>query len=563
MGKTKDSRRLMVLLSVGLVVAVGLVYFQVVDFDFSGFDDDDYVTKNPRIQSGLTARGVAWAFTSTYASNWHPLTWMSHMLDWQLFEADPAGHHATSVLLHAANAVLLLLLLTRLTGRAWPSAFAAALFALHPLHVESVAWIAERKDVLSTLFCLLTMLAYVRYAEKPGVGRYGAVVALYALGLMAKPMLVTLPVLLLLLDFWRLPSPQPSISGRGNSSPSTLDPQPSASGPRHPSPVIRHLAGKLPLFALAGASCVMTFIAQKGGGSVGTLETYSIGVRAANAAVVYVAYLLKTAWPSGLMAFYPHAEAGLPLWQVAGSVLLLVALTVCAIIAARTRPWIAVGWFWYVVTLVPVVGLVQVGMQGMADRYTYVPLIGIFIIVAWAGAELVSGLKMNSHARVAMLAVPALAVLVALSISAHSQTKHWRDDMTLWKRAIAVAPDNYVALFNLGCDYYFAGDIELAIRYYRRALRANPKYGRPHYNLAIALEDLGQPEEAMREYRAAIRWNPKDAPAHSNLGLMLATQGRFKEAERHYRAAIKADPSFEAARENMRRLREFLQQGRR
>jgi hypothetical protein len=553
MGETKDSRRLTVLLSVGLVVAVGLVYFQAVDFDFSGFDDDDYVTNNPHIQSGLTAQSVAWAFASTYASNWHPLTWMSHMLDWQLFEADPAGHHFTSVVLHAANAILLLLLLTRLTRRVWPSAFVAALFALHPLHVESVAWIAERKDVLSTLFCLLTMLAYVRYAEKPGVGRYGVVLVLYALGLMAKPMLVTVPVLLLLLDYWPL----------GRIRRSTLDSQTSASGPRHLSPFIRCLVEKIPLFVLAGASCVMTFIAQRSGGSVGTLESYSIGVRAANAAVVYVAYVLKTAWPSGLMAFYPHAGTGLPLWQVVGSVLLLFALTRHAIGAARTRPWIAVGWFWYVVTLVPVVGLVQVGQQGMADRYTYIPLIGIFVIIAWGGAELVSGLKTDYRARTAIAVTPALAVLAPLSVAAHSQAKHWQNDMTLWKHAIAVAPDNYVALFNLGCDHYFAGDIELAISYYRRALRANPSYGRPHYNLAVALEDLGQTDQAMLEYRAAIRWNPKDAPAHSNLGLILANRGKFREAERHYRAAIKADPSFEPARENRRRLREFLQHGQR
>lgn len=532
MGTSKNNRTL-VIVCILLVVSVIAIYLQTTGFDFVGFDDDDYITKNPSIQTGITLRSVVWAFTSTYASNWHPLTWISHLLDVELFELDPSGHHLVNVILHTANSILLFFVLIAATQRLWASAFVAALFAVHPLHVESVAWISERKDVLSTLFWMLAMFAYVQYARKPSVQRYLPVALVFTLGLMAKPMLVTLPVVLLMLDWW------PLVRSRERG-------------------FLVYLPEKLPLFALSVASCIITYAAQQRGGSVATLEAFTLGVRAANAITAYVAYIGKMFWPYGLAAFYPHPGSGLPVWQTVGAALILIAITGVANRLARNRPYFIAGWLWYIVTLIPVIGLVQVGNQAMADRYTYIPLIGLFVILAWGVPDLLTLMHLHERTRAAVLTVLAVSVLVVLIPRAHTQTGYWRDDMTLWKHAIAVTSNNATAYFNLGCDYYFSGDPHKAIRYYRKAIKANPNFAWPHYNLAVALEDLGRPQEALYHYKRAVSIAPRFAQAHSNLGLLLANMGRFKEAERHYLMAIDADPNYEIARDNLVRLREFL-----
>jgi len=355
------------IIAVLLVVLTLGVYLRALGNGFTIFDDDDYVTNNQMVLQGLTSDGINWAFHTFKNSNWHPLTWISHMLDVSLFDMEPLGHHLTSVLLHLANTLLLFWFLHRLTRCPWRSGFVAALFAIHPLHVESVAWIAERKDVLSTFFWMVTMLAYLRYVEKPTFERQLLVIIPYGLGLLAKPMLVTLPLMLLLLDYW--PLRRASLFGEKPS--------------KNAASLYDLFWEKLPLFGLSAASCFMTYHAQKAGHAVAELNLLPLGVRAANGVCSYVSYLGKTIWPARLAALYPHPDRTIPEWQTVVSALIMIAITVLVIRALRSRPYLAVGWLWFVGTLVPVIGLVQVGEQAMADRYTYIPLIGIFIMVAW------------------------------------------------------------------------------------------------------------------------------------------------------------------------------------
>jgi hypothetical protein len=373
-----------IVICMALAAAVAAAYAPLWDAGFAGLDDHLYVSGNPHVQQGLTREGVAWALGSTKASNWHPLTWLSLMLDCQLFGAGAGSHHLVNVGFHVANSVLLFLVLRRMTGRRWPSALVVALFALHPLHVESVAWVAERKDVLSTLFWILTMGAYVRYARRPGVLRYLPVFAFLLLGLMAKPMLVTLPFVLLLLDYWPL-----GRLARAEAGATGLAPSGEVAGGRR-AKVWRLVLEKVPLLVLAAASCVVTFAVQRHGEAVMPLERLALPARMANAAVSCVAYLGKMVWPQGLTVLYPY-PADRPAWEVAAAAAFLLAVTAAAAALVRRRPYLAVGWFWYLGTLVPVIGLVQVGEQPMADRYTYVPLIGTFIMVAWAAGDLAGG----------------------------------------------------------------------------------------------------------------------------------------------------------------------------
>ncbi len=380
--KSEDEAPIMrreILICLFLVLATLTVYWQVGNYEFVNFDDDKYIIENFHVQKGLTRDSVIWAFTATHVSNWHPLTWLSHMLDFQLYGLNPSGHHLTNVFFHLVNTLLLFLVLKLMTGALWRSGLVAALFAVHPLHVESVVWVAERKDVLSTLFWMLTLWAYLGYTKRPGVKRYLVILLAFALGLMAKPMLVTLPFVLLLLDYWplkRIELGQSAIGLPAASQPSTIANKPGAQA-------FRLLLEKTPMFVLAAVSSVVTFIVQKSGGAVGALETYPFKIRMANALLSYVIYLKKMIWPQNLAVFYPHPGQSLPMWQAAGAGLLLVVVSIAVIRAGRRYPYLPVGWLWYVGTLVPVIGLVQVGDQAMADRYTYVSLIGLFIVVAW------------------------------------------------------------------------------------------------------------------------------------------------------------------------------------
>jgi tetratricopeptide (TPR) repeat protein len=523
-------RRLASVIVLALVLMTLAVYWQGLGNQFVNYDDNEYVIENPHVEGGPTAGNLRWAFNIGYAANWHPLTWMSHMLDCQVHGLKPMGHHLTSILFHAANVVLLFLLLVAMTGSVWRSGFVAALFAVHPLHVESVAWVAERKDVLSTFFWLLTMLAYVGYSRRPGFRRYALVLLAFALGLMAKPMLVSLPLVLLMLDYW--PMGRLQVVGYRLQGLSRL------------------IIEKLPLFALSAASCVVTFIAQKK--AVVALDTHPLGVRAANAVVAYAEYLVKMVWPSGLAVHYPFV-GDLAAWRVVCAVLALVGASVLALrigSKAPDRRYLAAGWLWYLVTLVPVIGLVQVGGQSMADRYTYIPLIGIFIVIAWGVPDLAARLSRASMA-IPALGVSAAVVVLALSACSSRQAGYWKDSLTLWDHAIRVTQNNASAQNHMGLALDKEGRLDEAVVHYSEALRIKPDFAEGHYNLGLALGKQGRLDEAAAQYSEALRIKPDYALAHNNLGLTLASQGRLDEAVAQYYEALRIEPDCAEAHCNL------------
>ncbi len=517
------------LVILGLVSAVLVIYGQTGGDDFISYDDPGYVTNNLSIRNGVTWESLRWAFTSTYFYNWHPLTWVSYMADYQLFGLNPRGYHLTNVALHAANTVLVFWVLRTMTGAVWPSAFVAALFGAHPLHVESVAWVSERKDVLSTLCWLLTMGAYARFVERRSPMWYLASVGLFAMGLMAKPMLVTLPFALLLLDWWPLRRVELRFDG------ATLN----RVGPL--------LAEKIPFVLLSAVSSAITVYAQSAGGAVASLERFPLSARAMNAAVAYAAYLQKTVWPVGLSVRYPHPGVTLPLWKVLTAVFILLAVTAAAIRWARSRPYVLVGWLWYLGTLVPVIGLVQVGDQAMADRYTYVPLVGVFIAVAWGARDLAA------RWRSARVAVPWLAavVLVVLTVAAWNQARYWRDNIALYEHAMAVVKGDPLLHYNLANELRERGRLAEAAQHYEEALRFDPNYAAAHTNLGPILAQQGRLDDAIAHYVAALRIKPDLAEAHNNLGMLLAERGNIEEAIPHFQEAVRIKPAMEAARRNL------------
>ncbi|MFH1580990.1 MAG: tetratricopeptide repeat protein, partial [Pseudomonadota bacterium] len=507
-----------------LVLTVLAVYWQVGDHEFVNYDDNDYITENQHVQAGLTLKSIAWAFTSTHASNWHPLTWLSHMLDCQIYGLNPGGHHFTSVLFHTLNSILLFLVFKRMTGAFWKSAFVAALFALHPLHVESVAWASERKDVLSTFFWMLTMGAYILYVKNPGIKKYLLTVLLFALGLMAKPMLITLPFVLLLLDYWPL--------GRFNKWSLAY-------------PLVRE---KIPLFVLAAVSSVVTFFVQQSGGAVRSLDVLPLFVRISNALVSYISYIVKMVLPYNLAVLYPHPK-DFPMWQVAGACLLLVFISFMAIRTVRRHPYFAVGWLWYLGTLVPVIGLVQVGLQSMADRYTYIPLTGIFIIIAWGISDLAAGWRYRYKKET--LAAASAVLMLILMVATWFQLRHWTNSITLFSHAINVTENNSVAHNNLGSAFADQGKASETIKHYIEALRIDPMYADAHYNLGNAFVRQGRISEAIKHYTEALCINPVDADAHNNLGNVLADQGRIPEAIKYYAEALRIRPNYAKAHNNL------------
>jgi Tfp pilus assembly protein PilF len=511
-----------------LVLLTLLGFWPVIGNGFINYDDDEYVTENPHVQAGLTLNGIRWALTATEAANWHPLTWVSHMADQSLFGADPRGHHLSSLSWHLANVVLLFLVLFRMTGAPWRSAAVAALFALHPLHVESVAWISERKDVSSAFFWILTLWAYARYADRPGPRRYLLVAAFLALGLACKPMLVSVPLVLLLLDFWpldRLHSPY--------------------------WPVVRE---KIPLVFLAAASCVVTLVAQQRGGAIGSFERLPLSMRLENAVVSYAGYLSKTIWPAGLSIVYPHPGPGRPGWQLAGAISLLAAISYGAIRARRRRPYFLVGWLWFLVTLVPVIGLVQVGEQAMADRYTYVPLVGPFVAMVWGAADLVRRAgdterqRRISTAAVATASAAVLGILLALT---RVQAGYWRDSETLFRHALEVTTANATAHLNLASALAAEGRIEEAVPHLEEAVRIQPRLEEAHYNLGLALAILDRANEANEHFAKALNFEPRLPESHNTLGTFLAKQGKIDEAIAHFEKAIAMRPEFADAHYNL------------
>jgi tetratricopeptide (TPR) repeat protein len=520
-----------------LVVATLAVYWQVLDNDFVNYDDDEYVTENTHVNKGVTFDSLTWAFTSSHASNWHPLTWVSHMIDCQLYGLNPRGHHLTSLLFHVANTLLLLLILVRMTGALWQSSFVVALFALHPLHVESVAWVAERKDVLSMFFMMLTLWAYIFYVKKGGVRRYLLVVLFFILGLMSKPMLVTLPFILLMLDFWPLGRFCLVHDTRNVVTGQHTDERPN---------VFRLVWEKVPFFALAVASSVVTFIVQERGGAVKLLEMYSIQTRIINALVAYIEYIVNMIWPVKLAVLYPHPGNSLPLWKGVVAGLALVLITILVIRKARKIPYITVGWFWYAVTLIPVIGIVQVGSQAMADRYTYITLIGLFVIIAWGANDLLS----KWLYRKICLGTLAAVILPVLIVLTWKQVQYWENGITLYKHTLKHTSNNYVIHNNLGIALREQDRTEEAVEHYLQALRSNPDYADVHNNLGLAYGELGKYKEAIESCKQAIRINP-DAETHYNLGVVYGGSGKYEEAIESYKQAVRIDPDYALAHYNL------------
>jgi Tfp pilus assembly protein PilF len=492
------------------------LYWQVRSYEFIALDDPAYVIENKHVQKGFNIKSIIWAFTSFHAGYWIPLTWLSLMLDFELYGLNPGGFHFTNLLLHLANTLLLLLVLKRMTGAVWKSAIVAALFSLHPLHVESVAWITERKDVLSTLFWLLSILAYLRYLETRKIGSYLLTCSAFALGLMAKPMLVTLPFLLLLLDYWPLHRFQ--AEQRHGSDPQA---ESEAAPTRGKWFIPRLLLEKLPLFVLATAASLVTFYSQQSWdwAAVKTMYQFPLTSRFANALVSYVSYIGKMFWPANLAVLYPHPGSSIPPWQIVGAVLVLTCISIAVIRGAHRYPYLVVGWFWYLGTLVPVIGLVQAGDQAMADRFTYVPLIGLCIMVVWGVPDLVA--KRRSLNRI--LPVTAVLLLSVLAVCSWFQLKHWRNSITLFEHTLKVTNDNYLIHNNLGSVLYKQGKTDKALRHYLKSLEIQPNSAEVHYNIGQILSLQGRLEEAIPHYVAALRVKPDFPEVLNNLAWTFAT----------------------------------------
>jgi len=511
---------------IALAIATIGAFESVRHNDFIDLDDNLYVAENPNIKDGLTYQAIRWAFTKTYAAFWHPLTMVSYIIDYQLFGLNPAGYHITSLLLHIANTLLLFGVLKNMTGGTWQSAFVAAAFALHPLHVESVAWVAERKDVLSTLFWLLTMAAYLRYVKHPGIYSYMLMLLIFTLGLMAKPMLVTLPFVLLLLDYWPLGRFKPPYFSRAGR---------------------KLILEKIPLLILSLLWCAATFLSQKKIGALPDTTLVPMSIRIANALMVYLVYLEKTIWPTRMAVLYPYLTDALSPPYVTVYVLLLSGISAAVIRLSSRFKYLLTGWLWYLGTLVPVIGLIQVGSHSMADRYTYVPLTGIFIIAAWAAADVTAKWRYQKT----VLTTASVIILAALFVCSRTQLKYWRNSIALFDHALKVTGDNSVMQYCLACSLKQQNRLDEAINHYRQTLLINPAYYSANYNLGVILQSQGKLDEAIYHYKETIRKKPDYAEAHNNLGILLKRKGRLDDAQAHFRQAVKLKPDFTEAYNNL------------
>ena len=588
----------------GLAVITFGIYAQVIGHQFITLDDPTYIRENPNVNRGVTLAGLAWAFTTFHVANWHPLTWISHMIDCQLFGTNAGRHLLVNTLIHAANTLLVFYFLFRTTHARWPSALVAALFALHPLHVESVAWASERKDTLSTFLGLLSLIAYVRYSEARSISRYAWVAITLALGLLAKPMLVTWPLVMLLLDYWPLRRLQ------------KLDTRSQLSALRN------LVVEKLPLFALVAVSVVITFLAQSHGGAVRTFAAAPVGFRLSNGVVSYAKYLLLTFWPNNLAVYYPLAPTGIPTWEVIGAALLLIGITALCLFQRRNRPYLIVGWFWFLGTLVPVIGFVQVGGQTMADRYFYIPSIGLFVALVFGLADLSKNWRVGPSLSVGIAA----GVLLILATLTNAQVQRWRDSFTLFEHTLAVTPPNlhiehnlglalgasgrydeaaahfekalridpnfYDGLVGMGVTREFQGRLPEAVDYFQAAIRSQPGAPTAHVQLGhvlwkqnsdqaaleeirrasklapkdadiradfgLALQVVGRIPEAIEQFHEALRMNPNNAEAHANLGLALLASGKPRESIPEFEMALRLKPELTGAADNLRRAQAQL-----
>ena len=543
-----------------LAIGVLIVYWQVMGFEFVNFDDNAYVTQNKIVKLGITPRSIIWAFTSVYGSNWHPLTWISHMLDIQLFGMNPRGHHLTNIFFHILNTIFLFLVLEKMTGALWRSAVVAGLFALHPLHVESVAWIAERKDVLSTFFWMLTTMCYLRYVQYRNITWYILFSLFYLLGLLAKPMLVTLPFVLLLLDYW--PLNRLDLFQTGDMGGSHGAAQAKHAGKLRP--LFNLIMEKIPLMVFAIISSAITFYAQRANESVRTLGELDLGTRTANIFISYTVYLIKMVWPFYLAAFYPYPSTIHPLWFIL-SLIFFGVITGIVLLAWRKYPYLAVGWFWYIGTLVPVIGLVQVGHQSMADRYTYIPLIGIFIIMVWGLADLLRRLRYGMTA----LGIASVIMFAFLMAATWRQIGTWKDSETLFSHAIAVTRDNYLAHNDLGNALYDRGDMMGAAEQYRISLKIKPDLNEGHINLANILLRNGDYTGAIAHYTESLKTKPYEANVYNNLdsvyfhkanvynnlGSAYFHKGNILKAIECFQKAVLEKPAYTEAVKNLENAR--------
>lgn len=595
----------------GASLIIWAIYGQVLDHSFINFDDTLYITHNQNVQSGLNATNLFWALTTSHASNWHPVTWISHMLDCQLFGLQAGLHHLVNVLFHLGSTILLFVFFNTSTKKFWASAFISLLFAVHPLHVESVAWAAERKDVLSTFWMMLVLVTYTSYTRKPGGKKYLGVLLFFSLGLLSKPMLVTLPFLLLLLDYWPLGRLEIApISRRYCCFCTPPEQLPKIINKRN----IQHLiVEKIPLFLLAGLSSIITLIVQQQSGAVKSLQMMPLLLRLENATVTYIIYLLKMIWPVNLAIIYPFPNS-IPFIYVLGALIILSTITVLVFSRRKTEPFLLVGWLWYLGTLVPVIGLIQVGVQAMADRYTYTPLVGIFVMIAFYAD--------HRYTKTKPLLLTALVVLVCSAIVSWNQTAYWQNSRTIFRHALAVSDNNYTAhnylalalteqgeiveaekqyheALNIAPDYlealvnmgvllakqgrrdeaknYLAkaltlenhnpkilnnlgniaksgGELEKSIRYYRRALQENPDYEEALFNLANSLEKQHKYPESITLYNRAINLNPKFVAAYNGLGVVWAKSGDMDQAARYFKMAITVKPGYKHAMSNLRKV---------
>ncbi len=529
----KRSPQLSVIISLGLFLIILSIYFQASSFEFLNYDDDIYITNNTHVQSGLTLANIKWAAATDYASNWHPITWLSHMLDCQLFQLKAGAHHLVGVGIHALNTILLFLLLRLMTSTLWRAAFVAALFACHPLHVESVAWVSERKDVLSTLFWILTLYAYHYYLADRNIKRYLLVLLCFLLGLGSKPMLVTLPFTLFLLDHWPY---NRWLSGKVS--------------------VQQIILEKIPLIGLSLLSCLITYNAQQAGSSVVKLTSFHLSERFSNAIISYVNYLNQTIWPTKLAVFYPYPDS-IMLGKTIASLALLAAITRFCWVRIKTQPYLATSWAWYICTLVPVIGIVQVGEQAMADRYTYMPLLGIFVMVTWGTTEFFGKFASPKY-RQKFLAIAAAAILATLTLLSYKQTSHWQNNKELFQHAVSVTENNYFAHFQLGTDFARNGKLSKAETHLREAIKIKPEIARAHNNLALVLERSGKTEEAFKHYRKAANLDPGYFETQYNLGLLLLKELQPKEAIQYLQRSLKMRPNFQPAKTNLNRAIRML-----
>ncbi|MCE5340605.1 MAG: tetratricopeptide repeat protein [Planctomycetaceae bacterium] len=512
----KQTKNIIVVSIYLALIAITLaVFWQTRNFDFVTYDDGDYVYENDYVLIGLTPDNVVWAFTTGESANWHPLTWLSLMADVELFGPRPGPMHLVNLLFHIANTLLLFALIKRFTGSLWPSAFVAAAFAIHPMHVESVAWISERKDVLSCLLFLLTLTAYANYVNRPSALRYIAIIIIYILGLMAKPMLVTVPFVLMLLDYWPLDRVRWQKSD------------------------LKLILEKIPFFAFAFASGITTFLVQQNGGAVADIEQVALGSRIANAFVSYITYIEKMFWPTNLAVFYP-LQTDISFYQTAVCILLFATIFFTVLWFGRKHKYLITGWLWFVITLIPVIGIVQVGLQACADRYTYIPYIGLFIMFTFSAKEYIAQRPKLKNVAVVLAA----AVLIALGTITHKQTGYWSNGITLFSQTLNVTKENYVAYNCLGVAYDRVDRLDNAINAYQQAIKINPDYCTAYYNLGITYRTLGRFEEAVAANELAIKIKPNYPQAYNNLGISLGKLGRFQEAANAYQQSIRLKPNY-------------------